>query len=409
MPPEKKGTFWEKNVVLFLTSQIISIFGSSLVHYAVMWYITLETKSGIMMTISIICATIPTLLVSPFAGVWADRYSRKLLIVMSDAFIAAATLILAILFLMGYKSIGLLLVITAIRAFGSGIQTPAIGAFLPQITAEEKLTKVNAVNGSLQSFVLMLSPMLSGALLTVASIETIFFIDVITAALAISVMIFFLHAPVHKKALEKQPVSYFADLKQGFLYIGSHQYIKSFFLFCALFFILAAPVAFLTPLQVARSFGSDVWRLTAIEVAFSMGMILGGIVLASWGGFRNKVHTMTLASFLIGACTMALGAAPVFSLYILFMAACGVALPIFNTPATVLLQEKVEEDYMGRVFGVLSMISNTMMPLGMLAFGPMADVIKIEWMLLTTGALIFGMGFWLLSNKAMLEAGKSSL
>jgi len=409
MPPEKKGTFWEKNVVLFLTSQIISIFGSSLVHYAVMWYITLETKSGIMMTISIICATIPTLLVSPFAGVWADRYSRKLLIVMSDAFIAAATLILAILFLMGYKSIGLLLVITAIRAFGSGIQTPAIGAFLPQITEEEKLTKVNAVNGSLQSFVLMLSPMLSGALLTVASIETIFFIDVITAALAISVMIFFLHAPVHKKALEKQPVSYFADLKQGFLYIGSHQYIKSFFLFCALFFILAAPVAFLTPLQVARSFGSDVWRLTAIEVAFSMGMILGGIVLASWGGFRNKVHTMTLASFLIGACTMALGAAPVFSLYILFMAACGVALPIFNTPATVLLQEKVEEDYMGRVFGVLSMISNTMMPLGMLAFGPMADVIKIEWMLLTTGALIFGMGFWLLSNKAMLEAGKSSL
>jgi len=409
MPPEKKGAFWEKNVVLFLTSQIISIFGSSLVHYAVMWYITLETKSGIMMTISIICATIPTLLVSPFAGVWADRYSRKLLIVMSDAFIAAATLILAILFLMGYKSIGLLLVITAIRAFGSGIQTPAIGAFLPQITEEEKLTKVNAVNGSLQSFVLMLSPMLSGALLTVASIETIFFIDVITAALAISVMIFFLHAPVHKKALEKQPVSYFADLKQGFLYIGSHQYIKSFFLFCALFFILAAPVAFLTPLQVARSFGSDVWRLTAIEVAFSMGMILGGIVLASWGGFRNKVHTMTLASFLIGACTMALGAAPVFSLYILFMAACGVALPIFNTPATVLLQEKVEEDYMGRVFGVLSMISNTMMPLGMLAFGPMADVIKIEWMLLTTGALIFGMGFWLLSNKAMLEAGKSSL
>jgi len=408
MPPDKKITFWEKNVVLFLTSQIISIFGSSLVHYAVMWYITLETKSGIMMTVSIICATIPTLLVSPFAGVWADRYSRKILIVISDGFIAAATLILAVLFLMGYKSIGLLLVMTAIRAFGSGIQTPAIGAFLPQITAEEKLTKVNAVNGSLQSFVLMLSPMLSGALLTVASIEMIFFIDVVTAALAISVMIFFLHAPIHKKALEKQSVDYFTDLKQGFIYIGSHEYIKRFFLFCAVFFILAAPVAFLTPLQVARSFGSDVWRLTAIEVAFSVGMILGGIALASWGGFKNKVHTMTMASFLIGACTMALGAAPVFWIYILFMALCGVALPVFNTPATVLLQEKVEEDFLGRVFGVLSMISNTMMPLGMLFFGPLADVVKIEWMLLATGALIFVMGFFLLSNKAMLEAGKSS-
>ncbi|MHC1719539.1 MAG: MFS transporter [Clostridiaceae bacterium] len=406
MTTDKSGTFWDKNVVLFLASQIISIFGSSLVHYATMWYITLETKSGIMMTISIICATIPTLLVSPFAGVWADRYSRKLLIVLSDAFTAVATLILAILFLMGYKSIGLILVITAIRALGSGIQTPAIGAFLPQITEEEKLTKVNAVNGSLQSFVLMLSPMLSGALLTVASIEMIFFIDVITAAIAISVMILFLHAPIHKKALEKQSASYFEDLKQGFIYIGSHEYIKRFFLFCAVFFVLVAPVAFLTPLQVARSFGSDVWRLTAIEVAFSIGMILGGIALASWGGFKNKVHTMTVSSLLLGGCTMALGATPVFWIYIFFMAVSGVAMPLFSTPATVLLQEKVEGDYLGRVFGVLSMISNTMMPLGMLVFGPLADVMKIEWMLLITGALIFVMGFYLLSNRIMLEAGR---
>lgn len=83
-------------------------------------------------------------------------------------------------------------------------------------------------------------------------------------------------------------------------------------------------------------------------------------------------------------------------------------MPMFNTPATVLLQEKVEEDYLGRVFGVLTMISTSMMPLGMLVFGPIADIIAIEWLLIGTGILIFALGFFLLGSKVLIEAGKSS-
>lgn len=397
---------WKKNVILFLASQTISLFGSSLVQYAIMWYITLTTQSGVMMTIAIICGFLPTLFLSPFAGVWADRYNRKTLIIISDSIIALSTLILAILFLLGYDSLWLLFVMSAIRALGAAIQIPTIGALLPQIVPEDKLTKVNATNGTIQATVMLASPMLSGALLTVASIEIIFFIDVITAVIAVSVLFLFLHVPVHAKAKKKQVMSYFSDMREGFNYIRKHEYIKRFFLFCAFFFFLAAPVAFLTPLQVVRSFGDDVWRLTAIEMTFSIGMIMGGIIMASWGGFKNKIHSMTLSIFVIGACTFALGVIPVFWLYLTFMGLVGIAMPIFNTPSTVLLQEKVDADFLGRVFGVLGMIGSSMMPMGMLLFGPLSDIIKIEWLLIVTGMLLFIQGFFLLGSKVLIEAGK---
>lgn len=116
---------WKKNTALFLSSQAVSLFGSMLVQYAILWHITLSTESGVMMMISIICGFLPTFLLSPFAGVWADRYSRKLLIALADAGIAAATLVLVLLFWAGYQALWLLFAISAVRAAGSGIQTPA--------------------------------------------------------------------------------------------------------------------------------------------------------------------------------------------------------------------------------------------------------------------------------------------
>lgn len=171
---EKVKEKWKKNIILFLGSQTISLFGSSLVQYAIMWYITLNTQSGVMMTISTVCGFVPTFILSPIAGVWADRYNRKMLIILSDSLIAFSTLILAILFLIGYDELWLLFVMSAVRAIGTGIQTPAVGAILPQLVPEDKLTKVNGTNGSIQALVMLVSPMVSGALLTMASIETLF-------------------------------------------------------------------------------------------------------------------------------------------------------------------------------------------------------------------------------------------
>lgn len=398
---------WKKNIFLFLASQTISLFGSSLVQYAIMWYITLETKSGVMMTISIICGFLPNLFLSPFAGVWADRYNRKRLIMLSDSFIAISTLILAILFIIGYDAIWMTFIVLVIRALGSGIQSPAVSAYLPSLVPEDKLMKVNGINSSIQAFVMLVSPMLSGALLSVATIEVIFFIDVVTAFIAVMILLLFLKETTHIKSQNNQPISYFNDMKKGIMYIHNHAYLKRFFLYSGCFFILAGPVAFLTPLQVTRNFGDDVWRLTAIEVIFSIGMMGGGIIMASWGGFKNKVHSMALSSTILGICTFSFGFISLFWIYVIFMGIFGLAMPFFNTPSTVLLQERVEEEFLGRVFGVFGMIASAMMPISMLIFGPLADVIKIEWMLIGTGIFMFIESLILFKDKVLLEAGIS--
>jgi len=400
---------WKKNIILFLSSQTISLFGSSLVQYAIFWYITLSMDSGVMMTVYIICGFIPTFILSPIAGVWADRYNRKLLIMMSDGMIACATLILAVVFLMGYDATWLLFVISAIRALGTGIQTPAVGAILPQIVPKEKLTQVNGTNGSIQAIIMFVSPIVSAALLSVTTLEIIFFIDVVTAAIAILTLLIFFHIPLHQKAREKQSTSYFSDLKEGISFIKRNDFLKVFFLFFAIFFVLMAPAAFLTPLQVTRTFGDEIWKLTAIEIAFSVGMMAGGGIIAAWGGFQNKIHTMTFASLIMGACTFALGIVPNFWIYLVFMAVTGIAMPIFNTPTNVLLQEKVDENYLGRIFGVFGMISTSMMPIGMLIFGPLADIFPIEWLLTGTGLLMLILTILFGRNKILLEQGTTTL
>ncbi|MBP7071905.1 MAG: MFS transporter [Clostridia bacterium] len=398
---------WKKDIVLFIASQTISLLGSSLVQYAIMWHITLNTKSGVMMTIFIICGFLPTFFLSPFAGVWADRYNRKTIIILADLFIAVTTLLMALLFMLGYQSIVLLFVMSAFRAVGTGVQNPAVGAFIPQIVPEDKLTKVNGANGSIQAVITLVSPMIGGVLLTMSTLEAIFLIDVFTAAAAVLTLLLFLKVPAHTKAQKTQESSYFKDLHEGIVYIWNHSYVKKYFIFCAVFFFMLAPIAFLTPLQVTRSFGSDVWRLTAVEVAFSIGMILGGVVIASWGGFSNRIYTMALASFVTGICTLALGVVPLFWIYLSIMGIVGTTIPLFNTPSTVLLQEKVEADFLGRVFGVLNMIASSMMPLGMLVFGPIADAVKIEWMLIGTGFVMFVQGFFLIGSKDLVEAGRA--
>lgn len=397
---------WQRQTALFLGSQTISLFGSSLVQYAIFWYLTLETQSGVIMTLSTIFGFLPTFFISPFAGVWADRYNRKRLIVLSDGITALSTLVLVLLFLAGQRSIWILLATSAIRAIGAGIQMPAVGAILPQIVPEKELTRINGLNGSIQAVVMLVSPMISGALYQFAPMEGIFMIDIVTAALAIAIMVFLLKVPTHEKASQEQVSNYLQDMKLGFRYIQNHAFIKRLFLYFSLAFFMAAPVSFLSPLQVARSFGDDVWRLTAIEIAFSIGMIGGGLWIASWGGFKNRIHSIAFAIGAMGLCTFGMGVIPNFWIYLFLMGLVGLVIPLLNAPSMTLLQEKVEEDFLGRVFGVQSMVASSMMPLGMLIFGPLADRMAIEILMAVSGVFLMVVAFFAIRDRVLLEAGK---
>lgn len=397
-------TNWKKNVAIFMSSQAISIFGSSLVQFAITAYITVQTKSGLYATLAILCAILPTFFLSPFAGVWADKFNRKTLIMLADGGIAACTLLVAILFLMGHGSIWLLYVALVIRGLGSAIQTPCVGAMLPDVVPEEHLTRVNGINGSLNSLFTLASPMLGALLLGVVSLGVIFFVDIITAIIAIALLLKAFVLPDREKE-ERAGDDYLKEMKLGVKYIARTKFLKEFFVFCIVFYLMMAPAAFLTQVQVVRNYGDDVWRLSVIEMAFSIGMLVGGLTITAWGGFRNRVHTMILSTLMMGLCTLALGIKVPFIPYVGFMTAFGIAMPLLNTPAMVLLQERVEPQYMGRVFGVITMLNSSIMPLGMVIFGPIADYVAIEYLLFGTGAVMLIATAFMTRTKALLTAG----
>jgi len=379
---------WKRTFIFFLSSQTLSLFGSSLVQYAIFWHITLTARSGVVQTFAIRAGFDPQLLLSPFAGVWADRHDRRRLIALADGSIALATLGLAFALQSGLRDLWLFLLVLALRSLGTAVQTPAVGALIPQFVPQDQLTRVNGIHQSIQSATMLASPAVAALLLTFMPLQTIFYIDVLTAALAIAVLLLLVDVPTHQRAQARLETGHLHDLKEGIAYVRGHDFLMRFFAYSAIFMVLVAPAAFLTPLQVARSFGPEIWKLGAIEIAFSLGMTAGGLFIASWGGFRNRVRTMALATALFSITIAAMGIVPWFGAYIAFMGLCGVAVPLFNTPCMVLLQEQVEPDYLGRVMGVMGMIGSAAMPLGMLLFGPLADLVRIEWLLVGTGLVM---------------------
>ncbi|MEN1936829.1 MFS transporter [Paenibacillus sp. 102] len=391
---------WKTKIVLFLTAQTISLFGSSLVQYAIIWYITLTTSSGMMLTISTVCGFLPQIAISLFAGVWIDRYNRKKMIMLSDGIIAFATFILAILFVVGYKSIWLLFIVLLIRSAGTGIQTPAVNALIPQIVPKDNLMKVNGVNSSITSLIMFLSPAASGAILSIASIESTFFIDVITAVIGIGIM-FMIQVPAYINKENKQK-SNVQGIKEGFAYLKENVFIKRLLVLLIIIMILASPAAFLTPLMVSRSFGAEMWRLTASEMTFSAGAAVGGILIAAWGGFRNRMHTTALACALYGLIMIGLGIAPIFVVYLLFNFLIGITMPCFNTPITVLLQEEVEPSMHGRVFSLVQISNSCALPLGMIIFGPLADIVQVENLLIYAGTFVLFCAFYIFFSKRFI-------
>jgi DHA3 family macrolide efflux protein-like MFS transporter len=379
------------------------------VQYAILWHITLKSQSGSMMTIFTIAGFLPIFFISPFAGVWADRFNRKNIINIADGAIAFFSLVVAIFLIFGIDNYVILLICALVRSVGQGVQTPAVGAFIPQIVPEEHLTRINGFQGSMQSFVTLTSPMVSGALMAFAPLETLFFLDVITAVIGICIVFFFVKIPSkvqpEQETSKQNNMEYFHELKEGLKYIKKHGYVLRMILLSAIFLFVFSPAALLTPLQVTRDFGKDVWRLSAIEITFSIGMMAGGVLIGMWGGFKNRIYTMALSCVLCGILAAGLGLVPNFWLYLVIMALMGLSLPLFNAPSMVLLQTTVEPAFMGRVISVFTMVSSTMMPLGMVLFGPVSDIISIDTLLIVTGLLAALLAVPMITSKTLREAG----
>ncbi|MCL2111070.1 MAG: MFS transporter [Clostridiales bacterium] len=400
---------WKRNIAFFLAGQAVSLIGSSLVGFAIMWYVTIETGSGTMMTVFTVAVMLPMFFIAPFGGVWADRFNRKLLIIIADGFIAIVTLIIAISFSLGVEHLGILLICSVARSLGQGVQMPAISSLIPQIVPQEQLLRINGINTTIQSISMLGTPALAGVFLSLFPIQTLLFIDVFTATGAILILLFLVKVPNPKDAaaaLAEKAKPMLADLKDGLLYIKNHLFLKRFFIVMACFVFLLAPAALLTPLQVTRNFGAEYWLLTVIEIAFSAGMAAGGLLMSTWGGFKNKTFMIGASFVLMAVMSVGIGVTKVFPLYTAFMVVIGISAATSNTPALTILQQKVEPAYMGRVVSVWTMIVSLVMPVGIALFGPLADRVSLDTIIIVTGALVGVLGVYIFADKELKEAGR---
>lgn len=235
----------KKRIFLFLASQNISLFGSQLVSYAIIWYITLETSSGIWLTLATVCSMMPQALISLWGGVLADRYNKKVLIILSDTFIAIATLFLAVAISSGFKSLYLILLVSMIRSIGAGIQTPAVTSFFSELVPENQLTRVQGINQTLGSAMMLLAPALGGLVLSQIGIVWSFLIDVLSASLAVVIM---LQLKIETRTTKAEKTTILIDLKNGLSYAFHQRNLRVIMLVYAVSFVLFTPAATLAPI-----------------------------------------------------------------------------------------------------------------------------------------------------------------
>lgn len=378
---------WKKKTVLFLASQGITLFGSSLVQFAIVWYVTLQTSSGTLVSALTVCSFLPQFLISFFSGVWADRYPRKRLIILADGVIAAATLILALLMPYigeGPKLYAALLVTSIIRSLGAGVQTPAVGAIIPQLVPEEHLMRFNGINATLQSVVQFAAPAAAGAILTYSTLRSTLFIDIATAVLGIGILsAVAIPRQVQPQAAEAPSV--LSEMKQGMHYAASNGFIKKLLISYGIFIFLAVPAGFLATLFVSRTYGDSYFYLTAVELVGFAGMAAGGLLIGTWGGFKSRMKTLLVGLAAFGTLGILMGAIISFPVYLTLMVIYGIALTMVQTAVTTLIQEKTEEQMQGRVFGFLSAMYSGFLPIGMAVFGPLADFLPLRLLMIGSG------------------------
>ncbi|WP_294181926.1 MFS transporter [uncultured Schumannella sp.] len=375
---------WKRNVALFLTGQTISLFGSLVVQFAVMWYVTFETRSGLAVALYAIAAFAPQGVIAIFGGVLADRINRRVLVMISDATIALTTLALALLMLSGVTELWIILLAVAVRSVGAGVQTPAVSAMIPQVTPPEHLMRVNGIFHTMQSSMTLLAPVAAGVVFGVFGIVPVFFIDVVSAA--IGILLLSLVAVPTLQAIAEKTTTYRADLIEGARYVATHRVVRWLLTVFAIIFLLTIAPSYVTPLMVARSFGSEVWMVTVLEAAFSIGMMLGGVVVSTLLARSSRIALILFSTFGFGLTTIALGFSTdligFYALIFLF----GLLVPPLTAPFMTLMQESVRPEMHGRVFSYVSIVMALATPIGMAVFGPLADVWRVETLLVVAGA-----------------------
>lgn len=384
---------WKRHFIPFWISQILSILGSALVQFTLVWWLVRETSSATVIAMASLFGLIPEIVVQPFAGAIVDRLNRKRIIIAADAIIALATIALGVLFYLDRVEVWFIYGIMLLRAIGGAFHYPAEQASVSLMVPEEHLARIAGLNQASRGIINILSAPMGALILELLDVEGSLLVDVVTATIAIGIVAF-TFIPKQQE-LAKYGKSWFGtvmrDMRDGYKYLISWKGLMVLTGMALVFKVALSPAFSLIPLFVYEHLNGNAAQYSLVDVVAGVGIILGGLVLGVWGGFKKSVYTMFLGGMGVGLGIFLIGFIPEgrFSWILPLIFLVGFMIPIVDGPIITILQSKIDNEYQGRVMTLFGSIINLSGPIGLIAAGPVSDAFSIQIWFITAGVLIF--------------------
>lgn len=378
---------WQRPFFTLWTVQALSLLGSQLVQFALIWYLTTETGSATVLALASLVGLGPQVFLGPFIGALVDRWNRRIVMMVADAMVALATVVLAVLFATGLVQIWHIFVLIFIRNLAGTFHWPAMTASTSLMVPREQLSRIQGLNQLLQGGLTIVAAPLGALLLGVLPMQGVLAIDVVTAGIAILPLLL-INIPqpkVQAVGSQGQRTSVWDDFKAGLRYTASWPGLLILMVSATLINLVLSTAFTLIPILVTKHFGGEAIQLGIIEAASGVGMLLGGLLLGVWGGFKRRIYT-SLSGLLaagIGAILIGLVPAELFGVAVGLFLFVGFTMPLVNGPIHAVMQAVVAPEMQGRVFMLLSSAATAMMPIGLLVAGPVADRFGVQiWFVL---------------------------
>ena len=392
LPPAAPAR-WAARFFTIWTGQAFSLVGSAIVQFALIWWLTQKTGSATVLATASLVGLLPQILLGPFVGALIDRWNRRLIMIVADSSIAAATGVLIILFLTGTVQVWHVYVILMLRSLGGAFHSPAMTSSTSLMVPNKHLARVAGMNQTLGGVINIFAPPLGALLLSLLPTGKVLFVDIGTAALAV-IPLFFIPVPqpprqaAHADA-PAQKTSYWHDLKEGYLYVLQWKGLFGLILLAMALNFLLSPTSSLAPLFIRNIFHGGAQELAWTESAFGVGVIAAGLALSAWGGFKRRIITSFCGIIGIGLGVLLFGVTPsnLFWMVLAGNAIVGISQVFANGPLFAIFQSAIAPDMQGRVFSLISAGATAMMPLSLLIAGPLSDKLGIRTWFLFGGAL----------------------
>lgn len=387
---------WKKTFFLIWGGQALSLVGSGLVHFALVWWLTQATGSAAVLASAMLAAILPEIVLGPFSGALVDRLNRKTVMILADTAIAVATLALAALFAAGLIQPWHVYAVLFLRSIGGTFHWPAMQASTSLMVPKEHLTRIAGLNQLIRGVLNIATPPLGALLFSLLPMFGVLSIDVGTALLAVvPLALVAIPQPARSDTTEAiTPRRVLLDVREGLRYVAARPGLIALLVMAMVINFLFNPASMLMPLLITNHFAGNAWHLSLVESGWGVGIILGSLALSAWGGFKRQVATsMTgLVGMGLGALIIGLAPATAFFLAVGAYFLAGFFNPICNAPVLALLQTRVEPAIQGRVFTLVNSGCGAMSPLGMILAAPISDWLGIQSWFIAAGLVTALMG-----------------